>query len=267
MRRTSQGNRPRHHGFAPLLLLVFVGALAGLVLGGGQSLWPLLENGAAPFWEEADGYGSPTPSVWNEATAPEYYQVVGSALYVTDLGPGKARYSSFDSLGRTRRAEARVTYEMMEAGRAREREDVSEIKPSGWGHNCEADVQQADGSWYHGYFWNRSHLIAKALGGTDGADNLICGTRMQNVGSNSQGKGAGGMSYGETLVRSWLEEHRSGSVSYVVTPAYVENELVCRSVFVDILSSDGALDLRIEVFNAAKGYVIDYTTGTFTPAV
>ena len=49
----------------------------------------------------------------------------------------------------------------------------------------------------------------------------------------------------------------------MATPIYVGDELVCRSVMVDMLSSDGLLDLRIEVFNAAKGYSVNYADGSF----
>ena len=33
----------------------------------------------------------------------------------------------------------------------------------------------------------------------------------------------------------------------------------------DLLPSGGELDLELEVYNAAKGFTIDYATGTFAP--
>jgi DNA-entry nuclease len=74
------------------------------------------------------------------------------------------------------------------------------------------------------------------------------------------------MAYCENLARMWLEDYPDGWLAYVATPVYEGDELVCRSVIVDMLSSDGELDVRIEVFNAAKGYTIDYATGEFWPA-
>ena len=138
------------------------------------------------------------------------------------------------------------------------------ISPSGWGHNQEVDIELVDGSFYHGQFWNRSHLIAKSLGGDEVVENLVTGTRMQNVGSNRGGGISGGMAYCENLARMWLEDNQDGFLTYIATPVYEGDELVCRSVIVDMLSSDGEMNVRIEVFNAAKGYEVNYADGTFT---
>ena len=64
--------------------------------------------------------------------------------------------------------------------------------------------------------------------------------------------------------QKWLSEHPDGTMSYRVTPVYRSDELVCRSVFVDMRSSDGAIDQRVEVYNVARGYAIDYATGSFS---
>ena len=71
------------------------------------------------------------------------------------------------------------------------------------------------------------------------------------------------MAYAEGLARDWLWDNRDGTVYYAATPVYEGDELVPRSVFVDVLSSDGELDLEVEVFNAAAGFEIDYATGEF----
>ena len=76
--------------------------------------------------------------------------------------------------------------------------------------------------------------------------------------------GTGGMAYCENLARMWLEDNPDGYLTYIATPAYEGDELVCRSVIVDMLSSDGEMNVRIEVFNAAKGYEVNYADGTFT---
>jgi DNA-entry nuclease len=138
---------------------------------------------------------------------------------------------------------------------------MEDILPSGWGHNEKVDIDLPDGSTYHGYLFNRSHLIAKSLGGSEVVENLITGTRTQNVGAND---GRGGMAYPETLARNWLRDNTEGSVWYSATPVYEEDELVPRSVIVDLRSSDGSLDLELEVYNAAQGYRIDYSDGTFS---
>ena len=100
--------------------------------------------------------------------------------------------------------------------------------------------------------------MAKSLGGKETVENLVTGTRMQNVGAND---GQGGMALVETAVRNWLKAHPSGTVQFVATPIYEGDERICRSVIVDVKTSDGFIDEEVEVYNAAKGYELNYYTG------
>ena len=197
---------------------------------------------------------------WDAEIYPQYYRVVGQAVVDLDIPAGETWYAPLDELGRARRAAGTIDAATMEAGIARERGDLSAVSPSGWGHNAETVIEAPNGNDYHGYFWNRSHLLAKSLGGSDEPENLICGTRMQNVGAND---GEGGMAYAEGLARDWLDAHPEGTVFFSAIPAYEGDEPVCRSVIVDVRSSDGVLDFELEVYNAARGHEIDYTTGEF----
>ena len=216
------------------------------------------DDSAAPITISADT----TYTTWDVNESPNYYRIAGSAVVGESPAAGTVAYGELDGLGRATGAVATVTYESMQAGLDRARGDLSELAPSGWGHNGEVDIPLPDGGVYHGFLYNRSHLVAKSLGGDDGLHNLITGTRMQNVGGNTAGN-MGGMAYAEDLARSWLFAHPDGTVYYAATPAYEGNELVARSVMVDIVSSDGSVDVRIEVYNTARGYVIDYATGEF----
>lgn len=199
------------------------------------------------------------PTTWDEAESPNYVRLVGSAVIEEELAPGESRYEGLDGLGRTGQVRACITHETMEAGKARERGSLPD--PSGWPEeNCEVDVALPTGRTYHGWFWNRSHLLAKSLGGTDERENLVTGTRMQNVGAND---GQGGMDVFETAIRDWLDAYPDVTVQYVATPLYVGDELIPRSVVVDVRSSDGAIDEELEVYNACKGYAIDYFDGSF----
>lgn len=49
------------------------------------------------------------------------------------------------------------------------------------------------------------------------------------------------------------------TVQYVATPLYEGDELVPRSVIVDVRSSDGHIDEELETYNACKGEDIDYS--------
>lgn len=212
--------------------------------------------------EQDDTPEQDPPRAWDERTAPNYYEVTGPARIDWTLDPGTVEYAALDACGRAVRVRACVDAELAEAGSSRERKDVSDLYPSGWGNNREVSIECPNGSIYHGYFWNRSHLLAKSLGGDETIQNLVCGTRMQNVGANVNGT-EGGMAYAETLARTYLQNHPHGFVNYSAAPVYYGDEPVCREVAVDVLSSDGSLDLHVVVYNAAKGYRINYETGDF----
>ena len=206
--------------------------------------------------------GEAAYSAWDPELDSNYYRILGPAVTSDPPAEGTVRYGELDALGRATGAVAVVTQKAMEDGIARERENTSNIEPSGWGHNQEVDIAMPDGTVYHGLLFNRSHLVAKSLGGDEDIRNLITATRTQNVGANVNGS-EGGMAYAEGLARSWLQDHPDGTVYYAATPVYEGNELLARSVLVDIRTSDGSIDQRIEVFNAVRGFDIDYATGTF----
>ena len=199
---------------------------------------------------------------WDESLAPEYYYVIGKANVEDELPAGKIRTSSIDSKGRTHGVTATVTYEMVEESKGWREDFGPEDDPSGWGHNEEVSIELPNGKYYNGWFWNRSHLLADSLGGHADRDNVITGTRTQNVGSNNQ-KHPGGMTYTETKARNWLYNNHDGTVYYSATPIYKDKEVIPRSVVVNVKSSDGSIDECVIVYNYAKGYEIDYNTGEF----
>ena len=244
-----------------VLAIALVAVLVGVVLGCVVLPRPSFLDGVLPKID-LPGFGADTYVAWEDADAPEYYRVIGASQIDWSLEPGETEYGALDELGRATFARACVTKQLVDEGMARERGDLHDLEPSGWGHNGEVDIPLATGEVYHGYLWNRSHLLAKSLGGDDEVRNLITGTRTQNVGSDSDGV-VGGMAYCEKLARNWVYAHADGWVYYAATPVYEGNELVCRSVMIDMRSSDGTLDMRIEVFNAAQGIAIDYATGEF----
>lgn len=199
---------------------------------------------------------------WDAAAAPDYVMQAGSGQVDDTLAPGEVRYGGLDALGRTLAVKACVTKAMVDEGTARERGDISDIRPSGWPEdNEEVTIEMPDGRAYHGWLFNRSHLLAKSLGGKDEAENLVTGTRTQNVGAND---GKGGIAACETMVRDWLAQNPEGHVWYDATPQYEGDELVPRAVTVDLRSSDGTLDGRYVTYNAAKGYEIDYSDGSWS---
>lgn len=212
---------------------------------------------------ESDSQDASEAHAWSYSQAPSYYTVRGKAK-TSPIKVGKVSYSKLDSLGRTQQVTAKVTYKMVADSRGwREDMPAEADQITGWGHNRKVTVSLSNGRTYNGYAYNRSHLLADSLGGHAQRTNLVTGTRMQNVGNNDQ-RDPGGMAYTETLARDYLYKHRSGWVYYRATPVYKGSELVCRSVYVDIKSDDGSVDQRVEVYNAMRGYKVDYASGEIT---
>lgn len=154
-------------------------------------------------------------------------------------------YSELDSLGRCGTAEACIGEELMPEG---EREDISEVKPTGW-ENKEYDI--VDG----GYVYNRCHLIGFQLSGENANEkNLITGTRYMNT---------EGMLPFENMVAEYVHE-TDNHVMYRVTPVFEEENLVASGVQMEAESveDNGAgLSFNVYVYNIQPDIVIDYETG------
>ena len=192
------------------------------------------------------------------SNSPEYYKVIGPAKIdtkVTGIG-----YSYDNANDKPLGVKAKITSEIFEKEKAEKR--PIKVDPAGWGHNKRVVIPSTIGSIkdYKGYFWNRSHLLADSLGGEPTKQNLITGTRCQNVGlRNNQG----GMAYCENKARKYLNTHKNSYIYYYVTCKYTNNEVIPRKVIVDMLSEDGSINEHVEVLNYAYKYKIDYNTGEF----
>lgn len=201
---------------------------------------------------------------WSYKSAPLYYTVRGKAITTPSVKKGKTKTSSWDKYGRSQRVIAKVTYKMVEKSAGwRESMPSDADTISGWGHQRKVSVSLSNGKKYNGYAWNRSHLLADCLGGHAVKENLVTGTRTQNVGNNTLSN-PGGMQYTENKALNYLRAHHKGWVYYKATPIYKDKELICRSVYVDIKSDDGSINEHVEVYNALNGYTINYANGVIS---
>lgn len=209
---------------------------------------------------------------WDKKKAPNYYVVVGSAEIDYDNfgGPGSITYSPVDSLGRAQTAYGHLNYALVNGEKSQKREDFSNKKEdllAGWqyltdGRNPKVTIKATTSTKqvYSGRMYNRSHLIADSLGGKATKENAVTGTRTQNVGENNHG----GMAYMESILREFFKNKTDVTVYYQVKPLYNGNELLPRSVEVNVKASDGSIDQKIIVYNTANGYNIDYNNATVT---
>lgn len=253
----------------PLRQLILVPlALLALTLSACAPLDEILDT---PTITEAD----PVPTV---SQGEDYVVSLGTAEIDYEATAGEIDYCDLDELGRTVCAYGKLTSTMREQAQAREKLDIN-VDPSGWPEiNEEIEIPALDdvkdSRDYHGWMMNRSHLIADSLGGSVDIENLVTGTRMQNVGSHQvDGQYAGGMGYTELIARNYLDRRDSQNqgigdtcpLYYAATPVYSGDELMPRTVIVDIQSCDKSIDERVEVSNTANGWEIDYNDGSYAP--
>ncbi len=247
---TSRGLAPRHS--TRNLIRASVGCLLAFTLLAGAFQLAVVSGGSSR--KTIIDY---KPTIYSQQQSPQYVRKIGEAAITQQLQAGEVVYSKLDEQGRTQQVRACINYEMMQRGKIRAREIMPD--PSGWPrHNPRVIIRLYNGRAYQGSMWNRSHLLAKSLGGQERLENLITGTRMQNVGAND---GQGGMAFHETKIRDWLAAHPNGTVQFVATPAYYKDEQIPRSVFVQAQSSDKSINESLEVYNTAAGFSIDYQTG------
>lgn len=190
----------------------------------------------------------------------KFYAPAGKAVVAYDDVDknGEIKYLELDNLQRAQGAYGYISKEMRNAAKERGRQDIK-VDPVGWGNNEQANMQY-DSQSYNGWFYNRSHLIADSLNGDPVKENLVTGTRMQNV-----GWGNGGMAYIEDKTRTFLDSPQGDNcpVYYAATPNYVGSELLPRTVTVNAKSCDNSIDEQIVVDNVAPGYIINYMNGNF----
>lgn len=162
---------------------------------------------------------------------------------VCDIEPGTYNYTGImNGAGQVGPACAIVTA-TSNADRVDPKDDPAGYK----GNNKKATIPLVSGvtnkTEYNGYFYNRSHMISAALGGSPYEENLITGTRMQNVGENNQG----GMRAPETIAENYIASGKAVTcpLTYQVTPNYQnETDALPVTVTVDMKNCDGSVNTK-----------------------
>ncbi|MGT2934814.1 DNA/RNA non-specific endonuclease [Streptococcus castoreus] len=195
------------------------------------------------------------------------------------------QYATLDGYGRSGTAFGVITKDMINMSAGYREKWECKPEPSGWysyffkennqratesnynhspktvskvSNNRNASILLSNGNVRNGYLFDRSHLIADSLGGKPFRNNLVTGTRTQNVGNNDR---KGGMQYIENKVLDYINKNPKVHVYYKAVPIYQGTELLPRFVLVSALSSDGYIDETVRIFNTANGFSIDYQNG------
>ncbi len=154
-------------------------------------------------------------------------------------------YSELDELGRCGKAMACIDESLMPK---EEREDISEIIPTGWQWSKYETVEGE-------YLYNRCHLIGFQLTGENANErNLITGTRYMNV---------SGMLPFENMVAEYIRK-TGNHVLYRVTPIYEGENLIASGVQMEAWSVEDegqGIRFHVYVYNVQPNININYLTG------
>lgn len=195
----------------------------------------------------------------NDYVFTDYYALNGFAEIVYKVpAVDNVVYGNLDKYGRPTYVIANLNYNTIKRAKQRGRLPIN-VDPAGWNKNEKVVITEKNGQSYKGYFYNRSHMLADSLGGEPIKENLVTGTRTQNVGIKNQG----GMAYTEIQARDFFVVPTDETLIYQVRPVYNGDELLPRYVIVDIKSSDRRIDEQVIVDNSANGYEINYSNGEF----
>ena len=184
------------------------------------------------------------------------FYTTGKAHVDKQLAPQQVQYGELDKLGRTTGVWAVITSDMFEhslGGEDYPREYKND--PSGWVNTSNKDN-------YKDGFYHRTQLLGDALGGRLFEENIITGVSSLQDEAHDD-KDPGGMHYVVNLVQDYFLNGGTTHVYYSAVPNYVKDELIPRTITVNIKSGDGKLDQQIIVDNITPGYTIDYKTGKF----
>ncbi|MDH6364530.1 DNA-entry nuclease [Enterococcus sp. PF1-24] len=151
-------------------------------------------------------------------------------------------FSELDQLNRVGVANAMLHKDFMPTAA---RESIKHIHPTGWKQKKMESGEM---------LYNRSHLIAfRFTGENDNWQNLLTGTEQFNQEY---------MTIYEEKVAEYLKE-TDNHVRYRVTPHFLENELVARSVQIEAQSiEDSAISFNVIIYNVQDNYEINYSDGS-----
>ncbi len=159
------------------------------------------------------------------------------------------QYGELDGLGRCTAAVACLGRDLMPK---EERQEISEVRPTGWKQNKYPGLIDTDPP----FLYNRCHMIGFQLTGENANEkNLITGTRYMNV---------QGMLPYENEVAEYVQD-TGRHVMYRVTPIFREKNLLCDGVKIEAYSVEDkgrGISFNVFCYNVQPGVNINYADGS-----
>ena len=197
---------------------------------------------------EISAYGFNVPSY----TGKDHIELKGNKAEFTSKekkgSDSYIKFSSIDKLGRTGVATALLGPDTLAP--ADSRQDIGNIKPSGWNQNKYEGFVSSQPP----YLYNRCHLISHKLANQDIANNLITGTRYLNE----------AMIPFENEVVDYITK-TGNHVLYRATPIYVGNNTLANGVKLEAYSVEDkgkGVQFNVYLYNVQPGIDISYEDGS-----
>lgn len=190
------------------------------------------------------------------SSSEKYISFDGFAQRTYQPSEGEITYCDPDDHGRPTCAYGLLTPENRETGKNYQRHSAN-FDPSGW-PETNTYIE------HFGPLWVKTPMFGTQLGGDFVPNNTITGTEHLD---NSRPKGntydKKGLQYPESLATQYLDDpyNEQCPLYYAVTANYEADELIPRSLTVDIETCDQSLSKRMTIYNVETTYDINYHTG------
>ena len=190
------------------------------------------------------------------SSSEKYISFDGFAQRTYQPSEGAITYCDPDDHGRPTCAYGLLTPENREKGRSYQRHNV-DFNPSGW-PETNTYIE------YFGPLWVKTPMFGTQLGGNFVPNNTITGTEhLNNSGHKGNSYFKNGLQYPEYLATQYLDDQYNAQcpLYYAVTNNYEADELIPRSLTIDIEACDQSISKRMTIYNVETGYDINYNTG------
>lgn len=190
------------------------------------------------------------------SSSEKYISFDGPAQRTYQPSEGTITYCDPDDRGRSTCAYGLLTPENREKGRNYQRHNV-DFNPSGW-PETNTYIE------HFGPLWIKTPMFGTQLSGDFVPNNTITGTEHLD---NSRPKGnaydKNGLQYPEHLAAQYLDNLYNAQcpLYYAVTANYESDELIPRSLTIDIEACDQSISKRMTIYNVEATYDINYHTG------